>query len=249
MRNRIKWAVMKGLLIAMGIGADACLSSPGRACGDGWCPEEYLCTLVNAQQSRCAAPGVCGNGITDDGEQCDDGNNLDGDACEANCSLPFCGNGIVDAGEQCDDRNTTNLDGCSSTCKREAREVEPNDFTERANGPFTDSIIIPAAISPAGDKDVFKFTNQSASSVLIQFDTWSLNFGIGVPCGDDYDTYLKIHDATGRLLGEDDDRPFLDRCSTVQYQAAAGETIYVNVMEVHDDRTISGYFLIAAYRP
>lgn len=29
--------------------------------------------------------GVCGNGIVEPGEDCDDGNNLDGDGCAANC--------------------------------------------------------------------------------------------------------------------------------------------------------------------
>ncbi|TDI94916.1 MAG: DUF4215 domain-containing protein, partial [Deltaproteobacteria bacterium] len=36
----------------------------------------------------------CGNGIVDPGEQCDDGNNIDADGCEADCTNPFCGNGI-----------------------------------------------------------------------------------------------------------------------------------------------------------
>ena len=43
----------------------------------------------------------CGNLIIDPGEQCDDGNNLDGDTCETDCSKPACQNGIVDGGESC----------------------------------------------------------------------------------------------------------------------------------------------------
>ncbi len=31
---------------------------------------------------------VCGNGVIDQGEQCDDGNNIDTDACKNNCTLP-----------------------------------------------------------------------------------------------------------------------------------------------------------------
>lgn len=45
---------------------------------------------------------VCGNGTAEAGEECDDGNAVDGDFCEADCALPFCGNGIVDPGEECD---------------------------------------------------------------------------------------------------------------------------------------------------
>jgi cysteine-rich repeat protein len=34
----------------------------------------------------CPAP-VCGNGIKETGEQCDDGNQIDTDACRNNCTL------------------------------------------------------------------------------------------------------------------------------------------------------------------
>lgn len=45
--------------------------------------------------------GTCGDGTLDPGEGCDDGNQIDADGCEADCSLPACGNGIVDPGELC----------------------------------------------------------------------------------------------------------------------------------------------------
>jgi cysteine-rich repeat protein len=60
---------------------------------------------------------VCGNGTTDPGEQCDDGNEENTDACTNDCLLPVCGDGFVRAGvEQCDDGNTLNGDCCTSTC-------------------------------------------------------------------------------------------------------------------------------------
>ena len=58
----------------------------------------------------------CGNSRAETGEQCDDGNVLDGDGCDSNCRFTGCGNGIVTAGEECDDGNTDNGDGCSSEC-------------------------------------------------------------------------------------------------------------------------------------
>jgi cysteine-rich repeat protein len=58
----------------------------------------------------------CGNGVLDPGEQCDDGNNLDGDGCSADCLLPSCGDGILDAGEACDDGNNIDGDGCDADC-------------------------------------------------------------------------------------------------------------------------------------
>jgi cysteine-rich repeat protein len=46
---------------------------------------------------------VCGNEEIEDGEQCDDGNQTNGDGCEVTCqNTPLtCGNGIIDAGELC----------------------------------------------------------------------------------------------------------------------------------------------------
>ncbi len=50
------------------------------------------------------------------GEECDDGNLVDGDGCDSNCTLTRCGNGIITAGEECDDGNAVDGDCCSSTC-------------------------------------------------------------------------------------------------------------------------------------
>ena len=33
----------------------------------------------------------CGNGIVDAGEQCDDGNPIEGDGCDSNCTIIRCG--------------------------------------------------------------------------------------------------------------------------------------------------------------
>jgi hypothetical protein len=64
-------------------------------------------------------PG-CGNGITDDGEDCDDGNTIDTDACVA-CKAATCGDGFVHAGvEVCGDApadacTTPSPDTCAQT--------------------------------------------------------------------------------------------------------------------------------------
>jgi cysteine-rich repeat protein len=59
---------------------------------------------------------VCGDGVVDPGEECDDGNTVDGDGCNG-CALPRCGNGIVDPGETCDDGNQDDEDGCTPSCQ------------------------------------------------------------------------------------------------------------------------------------
>lgn len=59
----------------------------------------------------------CGNGAVEAPEQCDDGDLVSGDGCDANCTTTGCGNGIVTAGEQCDDGGTAPGDCCSPTCQ------------------------------------------------------------------------------------------------------------------------------------
>ncbi|MBZ5714263.1 fibrinogen-like YCDxxxxGGGW domain-containing protein [Nannocystis pusilla] len=56
---------------------------------------------------------VCGDGIPEGGEECDEGaDNADDGACTPACKFPACGDGLLQAGEACDDGNTTSDDGC-----------------------------------------------------------------------------------------------------------------------------------------
>ena len=82
-----------------------------------------------------AGPGFCSDGILDPGEQCDDGNTIDGDSCSAVCLVEFCGDDTVnDSGtEQCDDGNTESFDGCSAICKKEGAKCG-NGFLDRGEG-------------------------------------------------------------------------------------------------------------------
>lgn len=82
-------------------------------------PLFLLPPLALAQSQPTTLPqqdSLCGNGILDPAEECDDANNIDGDGCNADCKKPFCGNGIVDPGEVCDDENTSPGDGCRADC-------------------------------------------------------------------------------------------------------------------------------------
>ena len=84
-----------------------------------------------------AGPRVCGNGIADLGEVCDDSNIVASDGCSAGCALepgwtctcgapsvctrnPGCGDGIKQGNEACDDRNGANGDGCAANCSIES---------------------------------------------------------------------------------------------------------------------------------
>jgi cysteine-rich repeat protein len=62
----------------------------------------------------------CGNAAPDLGEECDDGNTSDTDACRTDCRFNVCGDGFLNqATEECDDGNTSTCDGCSPTCRTE----------------------------------------------------------------------------------------------------------------------------------
>ena len=66
----------------------------------------------------------CGNGSIETGEACDDGNEVNTDACTNACSRAACGDGTtrtdLEAGaddyEGCDDGNATDNDGCTNAC-------------------------------------------------------------------------------------------------------------------------------------
>jgi len=78
--------------------------------------------LADCNDPACAATiacrPACGNGRMDPGEACDDGNSINGDGCDNNCTRTACGNGVMTAGEGCDDGNRTNGDGCDNNCTR-----------------------------------------------------------------------------------------------------------------------------------
>jgi cysteine-rich repeat protein len=87
-------------------------------CGNGVVNGREECDDGNTNPSDGCTNSctICGNGIVTAPEQCDDGNLIDGDGCDSNCTLTGCGNGIVTAGEQCDDGNLIDGDGCDSNC-------------------------------------------------------------------------------------------------------------------------------------
>jgi cysteine-rich repeat protein len=85
---------------------------------------------------------VCGNGIVEEGEECDEGtSNSDTtpDACRTNCTLATCRNGVIDPGEDCDGTNLGGMTcealgrpggllGCGNFCEFDL------DFCERLPG-------------------------------------------------------------------------------------------------------------------
>ena len=77
-----------------------------------------LFPLFAATHAACVTSPdpTCGDGRVDDGEACDDGNDVDSDECTNACKLPRCGDGILQNKEGCDDGNSDDTDSCLSTC-------------------------------------------------------------------------------------------------------------------------------------
>ncbi len=76
------------------------------------------------QTGECEMAPICGNGVIEFPEECDDGNLVSGDGCNNLCEDEFCGDGITQPGlgEQCDDGNVANGDGCDEFCQTELPE-------------------------------------------------------------------------------------------------------------------------------
>jgi len=82
---------------------------------------------------RGADEWTCGDGIVDPGEVCDDGNGIEGDGCDSNCTVTGCGNGIVTAGEECDAGDPHAGDCCSAGCAFEAPATPCDDADACSN--------------------------------------------------------------------------------------------------------------------
>ncbi len=96
---------------------------------------------------------LCGNGLPDPGEACDDGNTVNSDACNTLCQrtctvdstlcncdetlgicIEQCGDGEPDPGEACDDGNTVNNDACNNLCQRTCTVSSPGCICDAGIG-------------------------------------------------------------------------------------------------------------------
>lgn len=114
---------------------------------------------------------LCGNGMLDAGEGCDDGNTQMGDGCSANCQFDaVCGNGKKESGEACDDGNMVSGDGCSATCLLEMSSV------------CSSAIDLQNPMLVTKDGEVTTYDGTTTGSMLVNFSNPSCSVGTtGVP--------------------------------------------------------------------
>ncbi len=73
--------------------------------------------LVDVNAEVCNLE-FCGDGVIQEGEACDDGDEDEENGCNTVCELNRCGDGVLHQGvEECDDGNENNNDDCLATCQ------------------------------------------------------------------------------------------------------------------------------------
>ena len=112
----------------------------------------------DSDTSTTDAPmGVCGDGVVDPGEECDDGNTDNDDACVEGCVMAICGDGFVGAGEACDDGNTDDDDACTNSCALAScgdGVLQEGEACDDGNADDTDDCLNTCVVASCGDGSV-----------------------------------------------------------------------------------------------
>ena len=100
-------------------------------------------------------PPMCGDGVVEGGEECDDGNQSDQDACVSECVQAQCGDGLLFLGvEDCDDGNQVGGDGCEADCTLANcgdGQVQGGEACDDGNLDNTDDCLDTCALASCGD--------------------------------------------------------------------------------------------------
>jgi cysteine-rich repeat protein len=108
---------------------------------------------------------LCGNARIDSGEECDDGNRNQDDACLSSCKRARCGDGYLGPGENCD---PPGYNDCPLNCKRTLYEecsgsgCNPGEICARVQSNV--SYCFKAAQSGCSDAEVKVFNTVCALS-------------------------------------------------------------------------------------
>ncbi len=101
---------------------------------------------------------VCGDGVVEGSEQCDDGNYDNADYCLATCRIASCGDGYLEAGvEECDDGNNRGGDACEPDCTVGSSTgcgngtVEPGEECDDGNTQNSDACLADCTVATCGD--------------------------------------------------------------------------------------------------
>ena len=121
----VDWSVEAKTISTKKVAATSSLQLQPQAAAPLPCTENHMGTLYFDKISKSlrycdgsvwrTLADTCGNGVLESNEQCDDGNNTDGDGCSASCQT-VCGDGKKVGNEACDDGNTIDGYACTNAC-------------------------------------------------------------------------------------------------------------------------------------
>ena len=119
--DRLTVGCARASLTDGGFQADGAASVPSLSADDGVVAFVASATNLvmgdaNSADDVYVRVARCGDGTVDAGEDCDDGNAVDGDGCNADCTVAGCGDHVVQPDEACDDGNLVDGDGCDADC-------------------------------------------------------------------------------------------------------------------------------------
>jgi cysteine-rich repeat protein len=191
----------------------------------GFSPTVEAVVRAGAEAGVCVglAPGVCGNGVIEPGETCDDGNVADGDCCAANC--------VAEVGLACtDDSDACTTDACSETgvCAHTppgtCTPCQAATTVPAAGGMFmgttSGASTVTSTCGGAGPEAVFNWT--PTGSGVADLDA----------CASNFNTVLHVHtgacEGGPQLTCNDDDGTCGPR-SRLTFAVAPGTTYYVFV--------------------
>jgi cysteine-rich repeat protein len=83
---------------------------------------------------------ICGNGVLEAGEACDDGSNnndIAPNACRTDCRKAHCGDGVVDSSEKCDE-GTRNSDTIANRCRMNCTKPRCGDGITDTAAPYNE---------------------------------------------------------------------------------------------------------------
>jgi cysteine-rich repeat protein len=150
-------------------------------------------------------PSVCGNGMLEGREVCDDGNTTNEEcntdsasACLGDCTLLqlTCGNGHLEAGEECDDGNVDSMDDCTTSCT-----VNYHDIGDPCRCTAGCSDLDPTAGTIVGCEHVVLPPGGSAELACLRTVTWSPT-GLAVHAAEGYCTLMAVAcEGSGGICG------------------------------------------------
>jgi cysteine-rich repeat protein len=144
-----------------------------------FCPQmtgaPVTCTIANdGLLNLCIVGSLCGDGVVEGDEECEDGNGLDGDGCSSTCTVEtVCGDGVVEGAEQCDDGNSDDGDRCSNACVVQACAAGDvkglwvwNDYVNLANDAADAAELLDFARSKGVTRLFFDVWDEEAGATL-----------------------------------------------------------------------------------